>query len=82
MKRLLFKIVLFLAYSVFAGYSAWMTATSVQLKWMSQMPIWFVFIMIFIIALFAGWCLDNSIKELKVFFDIFDCFGFWAPGQE
>lgn len=65
MKHLLFKVALFLAYSVFAGYSAWMTATSVQLKWMSQMPIWFVFIMIFIIALFAGWCLDNSIKELK-----------------
>lgn len=65
MKQLLFKVALFLAYSVFAGYSAWMTATSVQLKWMSQMPIWFVFIMIFIIALFAGWCLDNVVKELK-----------------
>ena len=65
MRSLLFKVALFLAYSVFAGYSAWMTATSVQLKWMSQMPIWFVFIMIFIIALFAGWCLDNAIKQLK-----------------
>lgn len=65
MKHLLFKVALFLAYSVFAGISAWMTATSVQLKWMSQMPIWFVLIMTFIIALFAGWCLENSIKELK-----------------
>lgn len=65
MKNFLFKVALFLAYTVFAGYSAWMTATSVQLKWMSQMPIWFVLIMIFIIALFAGWFLNNSIKELK-----------------
>lgn len=65
MKHFVLKVALFLAYSVFAGYSALMTAISVQLKWMFQMPIWFVFIMIFIIALFAGWCLDNSIKELK-----------------
>lgn len=65
MKQLIKKIALFLGYTIFAGYSSWMTATSVQLKWMSQMPVWFVFIMVFIIALFAGWCLGNLIKELK-----------------
>lgn len=65
MKQLIKKIALFLAYCIFAGYSSWMTATSVQLKWMSQMHILFVFVMVFIIALFAGWCLTNVIKELK-----------------
>ena len=65
MKQLIKKIALFLGYAVFAGYSSWMTATSVQLKWMTQMPVWFVFVMVFIIALSAGWCLGNVIKELK-----------------
>lgn len=65
MKQLIKKIALFLAYCIFAGYSSWMTATSVQLKWMSQMHILLVFVMVFIIALFAGWCLTNVIKELK-----------------
>lgn len=66
MQKLLLKVAIFLAYVVFAGWSAWMTATSIQLKWMNQMPIWFVVIMIFTISLLAGWLLSNFvIKELK-----------------
>lgn len=66
MQKLLLKVAIFLAYVVFAGWSAWMTATSIQLKWMNQMPIWFVIIMVFTISLLAGWLLSNYvIKELR-----------------
>ena len=65
MRQLLIKVALFLGYSIFASWSAYMTATSIHLKWLSEMPFILAFIMIFIISLVAGWCLTNVIKQLK-----------------
>lgn len=65
MRQLLIKIALFLGYSIFACWSAYMTAMSIHLKWLSEMPFILAFIMIFIISLVAGWCLTNVIKQLK-----------------
>lgn len=59
------KVGIFLAYALFAGFSTFMTATSVQMKWMSQFNFWIVFIMFFIVALCAGWCLNKAIKQIK-----------------
>ena len=64
-KEIIKKIALFLGFAIFAGYSAYMTATSTQLKWLTEVPLWLVIIMFFIIALLAGWCLTNAIKEVK-----------------
>ncbi len=65
MKQLIVKIALFLGYAIFASWSAYMTATSIHLKWLSEMPFALAFTMIFIISLVAGWCLTLALKEIK-----------------
>ncbi|MBR1789399.1 MAG: hypothetical protein IJ762_09475 [Bacteroidaceae bacterium] len=65
MKQIITKIGLFLAYSLFAGWSAKMTATSLHATQLKELNYWLAFAMVFIIALLAGWCLDNAIKQLK-----------------
>ena len=65
MKHIAVKIALFLGYAIFASWSAYMTATSIHLKWLSEMPFALAFTMIFIISLVAGWCLTLALKEIK-----------------
>ena len=65
MKYLIKKVAFFIAYSIFAGYSSWMTATSLHLKWFSAMPFALAFIIIFIISLVAGWLFSLAFDEVK-----------------
>ena len=62
MKHITVKIALFLGYAIFASWSAYMTATSIHLKWLSEMPFALAFTMIFIISLVAGWCLTLALN--------------------
>lgn len=63
MKKLLIQAALFAAYVPFAGWSAWMTATSFHLNVLSAMPFGLVFFMVFIVALLAGYFLNRAIRE-------------------
>lgn len=65
MKQYIKKIALFLGYAIFASWSAYMTANSLHLKWMSEMPFFLAFAMIFIISVVAGWFLTLALKEIK-----------------
>lgn len=71
MRQLLLKGGLWLAYALFAGISAWMTATALQLNWFPvekslQLFMFIImFVVAFIVGLFAGYCLDLAIKEFK-----------------
>lgn len=65
MKQYIKKIALFLGYAIFASWSAYMTANSLHLKWMSEMPFFLAFAMIFIISVVAGWLLTLALKEIK-----------------
>lgn len=63
MKQLLIKVGFFMAYIPFAGWSAWMTATSFHLNALSRMPFWMAYFMVFVIALIAGFFLNQAIRE-------------------
>lgn len=87
--KLIKKLALYVAYALFAGFSAYFTATSLSLSLLHSDTIWMlivVFVLVFIIAIMAGWCLTNVITEfqkkhgaskLKFIFSIIGFLLFW-----
>ncbi|MBQ7279839.1 MAG: CvpA family protein [Bacteroidales bacterium] len=65
MKKTITIIALWAAYAVFAFFSAYFTATSLSLNLLQGTNLWIIFIMVFIIALLAGWCLTEFIKQIS-----------------
>ena len=59
------KIALFLGYALFAGWSAYFTTSSIVHKWFSPDLFWLVYVMVFILALLAGYFLTVAIKQIK-----------------
>lgn len=64
MSKVITKIALFLGYLVFAGFSAYFTATSLSLNLMQGTSLWLIYIMVFIVALLAGWLLTKFIQQI------------------
>lgn len=64
-KQLITKVAAGIGYLLFAGFSAFFTATSLSLNLMGGKMIWLIFILVLIVAVVAGWCLTNVIVELK-----------------
>ncbi len=58
------KIACWIGYSLFAGWSAIMTAQSVSMS-MDLHPLWLVFIFVFIVAIIAGFCLSGMVTEMQ-----------------
>lgn len=65
MKKIIWAALLFIAYALFAAYSAYMTSSSLQLNLFEDQPLWGIFVFVFIVALLAGMCLTGAIKKLK-----------------
>lgn len=65
MKKLVTVILLYAAYALFAFFSAYFTATSLSLNLMQGTAFWLIFVMVFVIALLAGFCLTEFIKQLQ-----------------
>lgn len=61
--QLLVKLALFIGYLLFAGFSAYFTASSLSLNLLNGTNLWLVLILVFIVALLASWCLTNAINE-------------------
>ncbi len=49
---------------LFAGFSAYFTATSLSLNLLAGTYLWLVFLLVLVISILAGWCLTNAIEEL------------------
>ena len=64
-KAIISKVALFIGYLLFATFSAYFTATSLSLNLMQGTNLWLIFVMVFIIALLAGWCLNNVIVQIS-----------------
>ncbi len=66
--KLIKKLALYAAYALFAGFSAYFTATSFSLNLLHTdelLSFIFVYILVFIVAVMAGWCLTKFIEEMK-----------------
>ena len=66
--KLIKKVALFLAYALFAGFSAYFTATSLSLNLLHTdgiVSFIIVYLLVFIVAIMAGWCLTNVIEEFN-----------------
>ena len=64
--KLIKKLALYAAYALFAGFSAYFTATSLALNLLHTdglISLILVYILVFIVAIMAGWCLTNVIDE-------------------
>mgnify|MGYP006916046647 CR=1 FL=1 len=64
MSKVITKIALFIGYLVFAAFSAYFTATSLSLNLMQGTSLWLIYIMVFIVALLAGWLLTKFIQQI------------------
>lgn len=65
MRQIITKVALFLAYALFAGASAYFTSTSLALNMTDGRGVWLIAIMVFLVAIAAGWCLAEFIKQLN-----------------
>jgi len=63
--KIIIKIACLIGYLLFAGFSAYFTASSLSLNLLNGTNLWIVFAMVYIVAVLAGWCLTNTIKELN-----------------
>ncbi len=63
-RQIIVKLSLFLGYLLFAGFSAYFTSKSLSLSLLEGKGVWFVFVLVLVVAILAGWCLTNVIKEL------------------
>lgn len=62
------KIACLLGYLLFAGFSAYFTATSLWLNLLNgsdMWTMWLVFVLVLVVSILAGMCLTNVIRELK-----------------
>lgn len=63
--KLIAKVAFLIGYLIFASFSAYFTASSLSLNLLQGTNMWIVFVMVMVVALLAGWCLNNVIKELS-----------------
>ncbi len=63
-KKIFVKLALFAGYLLFAGFSAYFTAKSLSLSLLEGKGMWFIFVLVLVVGILAGWCLTNAIKEL------------------
>lgn len=66
--NLIAKVSCLVGYLLFAGFSAYFTATSLWLNLLngsSMWTMWLVFVLVLIVSVLAGMCLTNVIRELK-----------------
>lgn len=66
--KLIKKLALYAAYALFAGISAYFTATSLALNLLHTDGLFsliLVYVLVFIVAIMAGWCLTNVITEFN-----------------
>lgn len=63
--KVITKVALFVGYAIFAAFSAYFTATSLSLNLMQGTNFWIVYIMVFIIAVLAGYCLTEFIRQIQ-----------------
>ncbi len=85
--KLITKVACLIGYLLFAGFSAYFTASSLSLNLLNGTNLWLIFILVLVIAILAGWCLTNVIEELQKTFNaskvkfVFNLVGFlifWA----
>ncbi len=63
--KVITKVSLIVGYAIFAAFSAYFTATSLSLNLMQGTNFWIVYIMVFIIAILAGYCLTEFIRQIQ-----------------
>ena len=63
--KLILKLAYLVGYFLFAGFSAYFTASSLSLNLLNGTNIWLVFVLVLVVAILAGWCLTNAIEELQ-----------------
>lgn len=63
--KLIIKLALFAGYILFAGFSAYFTASSLSLNLLQGSNLWFIFALVLVVAILAGWCLTLAIEELR-----------------
>lgn len=63
--KLIAKVAYGIGYLLFASFSAYFTASSLSLNLFQGTNVWIVFVLVMIIAMLAGWCLNNVIRELS-----------------
>ena len=63
--KLILKLALLTGYLLFSGFSAYFTASSLSLNLLQGSNLWFIFALVLVVAILAGWCLTNVIEELK-----------------
>ena len=63
--QLLVKLACGVGYLLFAGFSAYFTASSLSLNLLNGTNLWLVFALALVVAILAGWCLTNAIGEAK-----------------
>ncbi|OKY84747.1 MAG: hypothetical protein BHV69_07725 [Bacteroidales bacterium 52_46] len=63
--KLILKLALLAGYLLFSGFSAYFTASSLSLNLLQGSNLWFIFALVMVVAILAGWCLTNVIRELR-----------------
>lgn len=66
-KNVIVKLVCLVGYLLFAGFSAYFTATSLWLNLLNgsdMWTMWLVFVLVLVVSILAGMCLTNAIREL------------------
>lgn len=63
--KVIMKLACLAGYLLFASLSAYFTATSLSLNLFNGTNIWFIFVLVLVISILAGWCLTNVIVEMK-----------------
>ncbi len=63
--KLILKLAYLVGYLLFAGFSAYFTASSLSLNLLNGTNLWLVFALVLVVAILAGWCLSKAIEELS-----------------
>lgn len=63
--KLIQKIALLIGYLMFAGFSAYFTASSLSLNLLNGTNLWLIYALVLVVAILAGWCLNVVIAELQ-----------------
>lgn len=63
--KFLMKLACLVGYLLFAGFSAYFTASSLSLNLLNGTNLWLIFALVLVVAILAGWCLTNVIIELQ-----------------
>ena len=63
--KLIQKIALLIGYLMFAGFSAYFTASSLSLNMLNGTNLWLIYALVLVVAILAGWCLNVVIAELQ-----------------